>query len=108
MAQYLARVELIGDIGFGEDAGGPYSYLDECMASEGFANTVTGKKARQLPVGTYVGEFTVPTHEVAVKAIRGVKRSGKEGRVFVASMLDWAAKNLISLDGSATENAELA
>ena len=103
MAQYLARVELIG-LDAGENPAELYAFLDACMAAEGFGNTLTGKKERQLPTGTYIGEFVVPINEVAVKAIRGAKRSGKNCRVLVVLMLDWAAKNLIPLDGTPTTN----
>lgn len=97
MQQFLVRVELTG-MDRGEASQRQYAHMDDTMALDGFSRTIKGRKARQLPTGTYVAEFPQPTHQVAAMAIAAVKRSGNEGRVLVVLMLDWAAKGLVALD----------
>lgn len=97
MAQYLVRVELTG-IEPGANSAEPYGRLDHMMGLDGFNRIITGRKARQLPTGTYVADFTHPTNEVAGMAIAAMRRSGHDGRVLVVLMMDWAAKGLVALD----------
>lgn len=97
MAQYLVRVELTG-IETSMNAAEPYLRLDHMMGLDGFSRTITGRKARQLPTGTYIAEFAQATSEVAGMAIAAMRRSGGDGRVLVVLMLDWAAKGLLALD----------
>jgi hypothetical protein len=97
MQQFLVRVELTG-VDQGEATTQRYARVDDTLALDGFSRSIKGRKARQLPTGTYVAEFARPTHEVAALAIAAVRRSGLEGRVLVVLMLDWAAKGLVALD----------
>ena len=97
MSQYLVRVELTG-VDESESAADLYGRVDDTMAVDGFSRTITGKKARQLPTGTYVGEFAQPTNAVARMALAAVRRSGNEGRVLVVLMLDWTSSGLVPLD----------